>query len=204
MKDAREQVAGAEDTFRQVQQNKGLLHLGAQSGMLIESLGSVHAQIAAKVVQLQMLQTFSTEHNPAVQMTEQEIASLQAEAARLEQNNSSSGFSEMGLKDAPKAGLEYLHAQEQLISRQTYVAMIEKQYEAARLDEAKDAAVIQVVEPAIPPEHKSSPHRTSIVLLFMMAGFMLACAYVYLCNFAQRNPELARSLADIGEMVIHR
>ena len=37
--------------------------------------------------------------------------------------------------------------------------MLMKQYDAARLDEAKDAAIIQVVEPAIEPDRRSSPKR---------------------------------------------
>jgi uncharacterized protein involved in exopolysaccharide biosynthesis len=53
--------------------------------------------------------------------------------------------------------------------------MLMKQYDAAKLDESKDAAIIQVVEPAIEPDRKSSPKRALIVVLFAFVGFFAGC-----------------------------
>jgi len=48
-----------------------------------------------------------------------------------------------------------------------------KQYELAKLDEARDAVVIQVMDRAVPPERKSRPKRALIVLMTMATGFTL-------------------------------
>jgi uncharacterized protein involved in exopolysaccharide biosynthesis len=56
--------------------------------------------------------------------------------------------------------------------------MLMKQYDAARLDEAKQAAIIQVVEPAIEPDRKSSPKRPLIVLLVALASVLVSFLYV--------------------------
>ncbi len=42
--------------------------------------------------------------------------------------------------------MEYLRAEHEVKYRQTMFDLLMKQYDAARLDEAKDAAIIQVVE----------------------------------------------------------
>jgi len=53
-----------------------------------------------------------------------------------------------------------------------------KQYEMARLDEAREGAVIQVVDEAVAPERKSKPKRglisalTSIGTLFILVVFL--------------------------------
>jgi uncharacterized protein involved in exopolysaccharide biosynthesis len=48
-----------------------------------------------------------------------------------------------------------------------------RQFELAKLDEAKEGAIIQVVDPAIPPDRKSFPRRALIVLAATAAGFFL-------------------------------
>ncbi len=57
---------------------------------------------------------------------------------------------------------------------ETLYELLAKQYELARLDEARDAVVIQVIDRAIPPERKSRPQRWLIVLVAAGTGFMLS------------------------------
>ena len=154
LKQAKEALVTAEMAFQQVQQSKGLVQLDAQAKTMIEGLALLRAQVAAKEVELQAMRSYSTEHNPEVALAERELSSLEAEAARLQQRNHSSGFADMGLEDVPGAGLEYLRAEHELKYRQAMFDLLIKQYDAARLDESKDAAIIQVVEPAIVPDQR--------------------------------------------------
>jgi tyrosine-protein kinase Etk/Wzc len=175
LKQAKEALVSAELTFQQVQQKKGLVQLDAQAKAMIESFAELRAKVAAKEVEVQAVRSYSTENNPELQLAEQEFSSLQAEASRMEQRNHSSGFAEMGLADVPGAGLEYLRADHELRYRQALFDMLLKQYDAARLDEAKDAAIIQVVEPAIEPDRKSSPKRVMILVVSTMLGLLAGC-----------------------------
>jgi uncharacterized protein involved in exopolysaccharide biosynthesis len=63
---------------------------------------------------------------------------------------------------------------------ETIFDLMAKQYEAARLDEEKTAAVIQVLDPAIEPDRKSSPHRVWIVTLVTLLGAFGSVLYVFL------------------------
>jgi uncharacterized protein involved in exopolysaccharide biosynthesis len=108
------------------------------------------------------------------------------------------------LEDIPGAGLEYLRAEHELQYRQILFDMLVKQYDAARLDEAKEAAVIQVVEPAIPPDQKSSPHRALIVLLFAILGFLASCSYLLVSYLELEYPDFSRSLAQFRSALLHR
>ena len=146
---------------------------------------------------MQALRSYSTEHNPAVELAQGELASLRGETIRLEQRNHSSGFADLGLGDVPGAGMEYLRAEHELKYRQAMFDLLIKQTDAARLDEAKDAAIIQVVELAIPPDHKTDPNRTSIVLMFTVCGFLGSCLYLYVCNVIEENLEVSQSLTNL-------
>ncbi len=198
----RESLVAAEDTFQEVQQSKGLVHLDAQANVIIGSLAGIRSQIAAKKVELNGLQSYSTERNPDVQLAEREISTMEQEASELEQHSGTSGFSELGLKDVPGAGLDYLRAQRELQYQQSLFDLLLRQFEAARLDEAKEAAVIQVVEPAIPPDQKSWPHRLTMTLIFSALGFFGVCAYVLLCEVARSNPNISQSFADFKSALV--
>lgn len=175
LRQTKDALVNAELEFQRVQQNRGLVQLDAQAKAMIESLAALRAQVAAQQVQVEALRSYSTERNPELELAERQLASFQAEEARLEERNRSSGFGHFGLGDVPGAGLEYLRADHEVRYRQALFDLLLKQYDAAKLDESKDAAIIQVVEPAIPPDQKSAPKRTLIVLLSTICGFLCSC-----------------------------
>ena len=197
LQQAKDSLVQAEVSFQQVQQKKGLVVPGAQAEMMIESLGALRAQAAAKEVELESLRSYSTDRNPEVQLAERELSSIQAEVARIEQRDKSAGFAHFGLEDVPGAGLDYIRAEREVKYREALLEMLIKQYEAARLDEAKDAAVIQVVESAVEPDRKSSPKRALVVLFFTFLGSLGGCLLIHLLwllEHAQSDPEKAARL----------
>jgi tyrosine-protein kinase Etk/Wzc len=187
-------LVAAELSFQQVQQNKGLIQLDGQAKTMIEGVARMRAEVAAKEVELQALRSYSTDRNPEVELAERELSSMQTEVAQMEQKRRSTGFADLGLGDVPGAGMDYLQAEHELKYKQTLFDLLVKQYDMARLDEAKDAVIIQVVETAIPPDRRSSPQRRFIVTLFTVVGLLAACSYVLVHAALQRDPELSRSL----------
>jgi uncharacterized protein involved in exopolysaccharide biosynthesis len=207
LKQAKETLVAAELAFQQVQQQKGLVQLDAQARVMIEGIAALRAQVAAKQVEVQALRSYSTEQNPDVQLAERELTSLQAEEARLEQKNHSPGIAGLGLENVPSAGLEYLRAQHELQYQQVLYDILMKQYDAARLDESKDAAIIQVVEPAIEPDHKSSPKRAIILMFSAFVGFFAGCILALLqwsSVLVQSDPYRARQFLNLKNVFLGR
>src|ERR1039458_9328929 len=62
---------------------------------------------------------------------------------------------------------------------------LNKQLEASRIDEAKDAILVQVVDKAVAPERKSGPHRLLIVLVSAAIAFLLSCLGILLIEFGR-------------------
>ncbi len=199
VKDAKEGLVAAELALQQVQQSKGVIQPQDQAKAMIEGLATIRAEATAKDIELQALRSYSTDRNPQVQMTEKELSALQDAARQLGEKQHTSGFSDLTLGDVPAAAMQYLSAEHEVVYRQTLFDLLIKQYDAARLDEAKEATVIQVVEPAIPPDRKSSPHRTIIVLIFFVAGLGVACGYLFAQESLRRQPAAVQFLDDVGE-----
>ncbi len=200
LQQSREALLAAEMAFQQVQQQKGLIQLDAQARAMIESLAALRAQVAAKQVEVQAMRSYATEQNPDVQLAERELSTLEAEETNLEQHNQVPGIAGLGLGNVPAAGLEYVRAAHEVQYQQALFDMLMKQYDAAKLDESKDAAIIQVVEPAIAANQKSSPHRLIILIGFAMAGLLLSCVVVRILwwkNALQSTPKISKALGDL-------
>jgi tyrosine-protein kinase Etk/Wzc len=195
LKRTKEDFVAAEYSFQQVQYKKGIIQPDAQGRALIAGLAELRARVAEKQVELGMLRTYSTERNPNVELIEKELSSLKEEVHKLESGQSDT--SELGMKDVPGASLDYLRAEHELMYQRTLLDLLIKQYDAAKLDEAKDATVIQVVEPAIPPERRSSPERSLIVIFAIFMGFAAACAYVLGVECIRGDPELSQRLVGL-------
>lgn len=197
LKQANDALVAAEVAFQQVQQKKGLVQLDAQTYSMIGGLASLRAQVVAKQVEVQALSSYSTEKNPELQLAEKELASLQAEESHMEQGGHSPGIAGLGLGNVPVAGMEYLRAAHEVAYRQALYDMLMKQYDAARMDEAKEAAIIQTVEPAIPPDRKSLPHRALIVALFTLGGIVVTCGYILTIHRLRKDTELNQRFAEL-------
>jgi len=203
LKDAKADLVSAELTFQQIQKQKGLIQLDAQAKALITSLADLHAEVADKEVQLQALRSYSTEQNPEVQLLESQLASLQEQTAKLEERSGSPESGGLDLADVAGAGADYLRAEHELEYRQALFDLLLKQYDAARWDESRNAAVIQVVEEAIPPDRKSAPRRTLIVLVFAALGLFGAWFYILARRILAGNPHILQLLAEFKSVPVN-
>ena len=80
-------------------------------------------------------------------------------------------------------------------------------YEVAKIDEAKDAALIQVLDKAITPERKTKPKRLLIVLLTgIVVGFLgMLWAFVKeALDRARNEPEQAHRLSLVRKYLLGR
>jgi uncharacterized protein involved in exopolysaccharide biosynthesis len=174
--DIRGKLAAADEAMKQTEQSTGVLHIDTQTRALIDSAASLRAELVAKRVQLESMRSYATDDNPEVKLVRQQIAALETQLAKLAGPDSGSG-GELILPrgKAPAADMEYIRKLRDVRYYETISELIARQLETARLDEARQGAVIQVVDAATVPDRKSSPHRTSMVILAALLAFLAAC-----------------------------
>jgi uncharacterized protein involved in exopolysaccharide biosynthesis len=207
LKQAKDDLANAEMGLKQAQQKTGVISPDAQSKALIEGVGELRAQIVAKEVELQAMRSFATDKNPDVGLAQQELAGMKTQLRKLERQTGDPGNYDIRLKDVPQAQLDYIRAAREVKFREMVFELLAKQFEAARIDEAKDAALIQVVEPAVAPERKSSPRRAFIFVLSALTGFLLGCLAAltgWWRRHIQIDPERSEQLRAFRTAVLGR
>jgi tyrosine-protein kinase Etk/Wzc len=174
LEQAKDKLADAEEAMAQTQQKTGMIQLDSQARALIESAASIRAQVAAKEVQIQSLRTFATDENAQLVQAQQELDALRAQLSKLGSSESGGEPSLIpGRTQVSAAGLEYVRKLRDVKYNETIFDILARQFEIAKLDEAKQGAVIQVVDKAVPPERRSSPKRGLIVGLSTALGLLV-------------------------------
>ncbi len=167
-------LAGAEVAMRDTEQSTGLVAPTGQADALVRSLSQLHVEILTRQAQVEAMRTYAADDNPRFQTVKRELSALQGELARLEQGRHSPGSPELPAGQLPQAGLEFLRRYRDVKYHETLFEILAKQYEAARLDEAKAAPFVQIVDRAVIPERKSWPPRTIIVATCCLASALLS------------------------------
>jgi len=91
------------------------------------------------------------------------------------------------------AGMEYLRRYRELKYQETVFELLSKEFEIAKLDEAREGSIVQVVDTAIPSDKKSSPLRFWIVLGSTFAAFVVAVFWVNLSRRFDLASELPQN-----------
>lgn len=177
--EAKENLATAEEAMKHTEQSTGVLQIDSQSRSLIESAATLRAQVVAKEVQIQGMRSYATEDNPDIVTAEQQLTALKAQLSKLAGSDQGSGSDFIVPKGkVPEAGMEYIRRLRDVRYYETISELIAKQFEIAKLDEARQGAIIQVVDVAVSPDKRSSPHRLPIVVLVTFIAFMSAILWV--------------------------
>jgi tyrosine-protein kinase Etk/Wzc len=161
----------------------------------LEALSRLKAQITAQEIKLASMRTFMTDSNPEFRLAIHELGALRAELSKAEQSNTSK---------ATGAGGEYIAKYRDFKYHETLFELMARQYELARLDEAREGAVIQVVDAALPPERKSKPKKGQIAVLSTIAVFFLTLLAVFVLHAVRKaagNPATAGKLDRVRQLM---
>jgi tyrosine-protein kinase Etk/Wzc len=172
---AKDNLANAEEAMKMAEQKSGMIQLDSQARALIESAASLRAQIITREVQLQGMQTYASERNAQLVQAQQELNGLRSQLAKLGgSEDSGSGGLMLPKGKVPEAGLEYVRKLRDVKYYEAIFEILARQFEMAKLDEAKQGALIQVVDSAVPPDKRSFPKRALIVVSAVVVGFFIA------------------------------
>jgi uncharacterized protein involved in exopolysaccharide biosynthesis len=178
LRQAREQLAGAEAELRRAIDAGGLVSVEAQGRGAVETVARLRAQISAKEIQLGAMRAYATQDHPDRRRAEQELASMRQELVRLESGDG--GAAPAGGGKAA-SGVANLRLVREVKYQEIMFELLAKQYELARVDESKEAPLIQVVDRARPPERRTRPRRTLLVI----AAAAVALFGAVLATFAE-------------------
>ncbi len=194
-------LADAEVELKKTQEQTGMIAPVGQTEVAIEAMQQLRAQITSRQVELGVLQQGATERNPQVVRTQTEIERLQEQLRKLENGSSkrTPGNMQTAAAKVPELALEYVRKQREVKYHETLFQLLARQYESARLDESREAPLLQVVDKAIVPDRKSGPHRALLTLAGMFVGFLAGILWVILSTAFNNLKSLKHARSHIAK-----
>ncbi len=183
----------AEVGLKKLQQATGVVSIDIQSKTIIEAVAAIKAQVTAKELQLGAMGAFATERNPDYLFVQRELAGLREQLAKYEQDHPiEQGELVIPAGRLPEVGMRYAEKMREVKYREVVYELLIKQFELAKLDEGRNATLIQVLDHAEVPEKKTKPKRLMIVLFSIFSAFSLAFLLLLIRDATirwKKNPE---------------
>jgi uncharacterized protein involved in exopolysaccharide biosynthesis len=158
---------------------------------VVGEVARLRAMVTAQEIRVSTMKSYLTEHSPELRLAQQELTSLRAQMVQAERGQPT--------HDAQTA--EYLDKYRDFKYYEALFELMAKQYEVARMDEAREGAVVQVIDIAVAPERKSKPKRAQIaVITTLVTGFILLVMLLgrELLRSAQSDPQASTKIRRIS------
>jgi uncharacterized protein involved in exopolysaccharide biosynthesis len=175
LKQTRDQLAQTEIALRGAIDKGGLAGIDVQSRAILEPSAQLRAQIALREVQLGAIRIFATDQHPDIARLQHEIASMKRELTKLE-----GGDGKAEPLPTTSAGYENLRRFRDMKFLERLAELLTQQFEAAKIDEAKDISIVQVLDKAVEPDRKSKPMRIAIVLVAGLLAAVISVIWAFI------------------------
>lgn len=147
-----------EEAFREFQEEHKIYSFDTQAETAMQAVAQLQGQLIAKDVELGMLRRFTTGDNPRVWLLRNEIAELRRQVEKLEGKQPADPSSFFpALAEAPTLGLHYIRLKRELLIAEKVFELLTQQFELAKIEEARQRTLFQVIDRADVPEKRHSP-----------------------------------------------
>jgi len=160
----------SEENFAAYQATHKTPPLSPDAASALSSVAGMYAQREALQVRLGVIEGYT-------QGASDEATQLRAELAQLDRR----------LQEVPETGIASLRLLRELKTQEQLRALLIAQYEQARIDEVRDVSTLEVLDIASPPEKRSKPKRSLLVLTGLLLGLGAGVAIALL----EREPPRA-------------
>jgi len=204
LKNTNDALLKSEQEIQLFQEKTGIIKVESQTSIFIQKIAKLQAQITAREIELQVLQSYSTANSPDVQKIEETIKALNNELAKL--NTSTAANNKMITSGTiPLVTLEYQRIIRQLKFREALNDIMLKQYEAAKIDESEDTILIQVIDKAIPPQTETYTRKFARkkALTLTLLTFFSSCFFVFVREFLERVLKTKENNEKINTLIKH-
>lgn len=198
LKKVHRDLSKAEVELKEFQEKYKLIAIEEQAKVAIEGAAKLKGEIVASQTELEVLKQFGTEKQNEAVMLKSKIAELQNQLTKIETggvdknlhkddqttNGNSSLF--IPFDEFPTLGLQLTRLMRETKIQEKVFELMTTQFELAKIEEAKDVNTIQVLDEAVPPDKKSSPKRSLIVILSTFMAFFMAVFLVFFMEYIER------------------
>jgi len=181
----REELTKDETELSNYSSQNGAYDTREQLRAVMDEASRIEAQLLTAEADMKSLQAVYAADSTRVKIAEARVKELRNALNRVRGNNNDGTkkqgtTSNLSLRELPKAGIEYADRYRKVMATEALYEVLTKQWEQARVQEAKEVPTVQVLDYPEVPTHKFSPSRVAMVLkntmsleLLVVVGFLL-------------------------------
>jgi len=186
LKDVKHDLDESSIALSQFSTKNKTIDIPTQAKSMMDASLRIQSLLAEGQSQLAALKQTYSEDNYRVKVVEARNAELERQFKALggiskvaTSTNKPDGFSYPSMGDLPALGLTYYDLDRKVRVDEAVWETLTKQYEMARVQEAKEIPTIRVLDTADVPVRKSGPKRAIFVLIVTFLSFVLSCIVVF-------------------------
>ncbi len=182
------ELEAAEKDFSQFASSKGAIDITEQGKAMVEAAATLEGQMIAAQSELQGLKQIYTDNNIRVRATQARIDELRQQLRRLggkaggntqaSAQNINSEAPYPTLRQLPILGVPFADKLRRLRVEEAVFETLTKQYELAKVEEAKEVPSVKELDSPVVPEHKSFPPRLLIMVMGTLCAVVLGGVWI--------------------------
>jgi tyrosine-protein kinase Etk/Wzc len=184
------ELANAELSLRNFAETTGAIRVDEQATATLQVIMGMKSTIAGKEVELEVLKTFAAKNNPDMKRAERELQSLRQQLKQLEERQEIvTPGAVIPTEQIPSLGMEYLRRYREFKYQEMLYELLVKQYEAARLEEAKESTPVQIIYEANLPTRPAKPRLFLLTFFAGGLGFFLCSLLAFFIELYKATSE---------------
>ena len=187
------------------------IDIPAQGKAMVEAAAVLQGQLIAAQAQVSGLERIYTQNNIRVQAMNAHIAELRGQLQKLGGGNTPDEIKNENtlypsIRKLPLLGVTYADLFRRTKIEETVFELLTQQYELAKVQEAKEIPSVKILDAAVVPTVKTSPHRVLLTLLgALLITLITACWILFRKHWDEIDPndpgrilgeEMAHSVMD--------
>jgi capsule polysaccharide export protein KpsE/RkpR len=183
-------LESAEKNFSEFASKNTAIDIQEQGKAMITAGAALEGQLIAAQTELEGLKQIFTDNNVRVRETQARVDELKRQLRQLGGKAASDsttvkspdGMPYPTIRQLPILGVTYADLYRRMKVEDAVFATLTQQYEAAKVEEAKETPSVKVLDPPDFPERKSFPPRLLIMFLGMLVAFAAGVTWVLACD----------------------
>ena len=199
LKETEDDLANTEEELKSFQEKHKTIALEIEIQSAIQTIAELKSQIILLEVKKGALTASSQFDNPYLYNINKELRELKKQLKKIEFGSKEKSKDEFGagfsvpFSELPEVSLEYVRLLRDVKVQEAIYELLTQQYEQAKIMELKDTPTVQILDRASPPEKKSFPKRSIIVILVFIASIAVNILVVFSIEYVKEEQKYEKS-----------
>lgn len=178
-----DEVKLQEEELKMIQQRYKTISIGDEAKAAVELFSGMKKDILELNAKIKMAKEFAGDENIEVKKLQKQKEVYEGQLESLKSGDKNSGADLIAMKDIPDIKIRVSKLERELTAKVEVYKVLLAQYETAKIDEVKDASIINILDKSIVPKKPEQSKKKVIVAVGLVLGMFLGVFIAFFREF---------------------